>query len=421
MSAPVIAELPPGSTLEQQLALLADLSRDFASSLDIEDALQLAIQRFMDRLHADAASIFLLGDRADELVCHQCAGPVNITGLTVSVNEGIVGRTVRTGDCQIVRDVREDPNFSMSVDQGTGFVTRSILCVPLNVGDRTIGAIELMNKRTGDGLFNERDRHLVTALAASAALAINNARMAGQLVEKKRLEKELELAAEIQNNLLPSPEVAGCPITGINVPAWTVSGDFFDYFVLPDGRVYFNVADVSGKGMNAALLMAKTSSLLRCLAKTTCDAGELLARVNRELCETASHGMFVTIISGFYDPASDSVTLSNAGHPPALMFEDGGGLRQIEAGAPPLGITAEVSFSTERFTLGGRELYLFTDGLSESPDANGKPLDIVGVADVIRAHAELPVNERLNAIVDSVVRNASQQHDDVTMVVVGAI
>ncbi|RKZ35807.1 MAG: serine/threonine protein phosphatase, partial [Gammaproteobacteria bacterium] len=237
--------------LEEQLALLADLTGDFASSLDIDETLSTALQRFLRYMNAEAASVFLLESNDTKLVCHKCAGPVEISGLRLDASQGIVGKSVRDNACQMIRDVREEPDFSNSVDADTGFVTRSILCVPLVVKGRSIGAIELMNKRGGDGLFNEQDRNLVTALAGAASLAIHNARMAEALVEQERIKKELELAREIQRKLLPPPAGPEFPVSGVNIPAREVSGDFYDFLQLPNGRIYFNVADVSGKGMNA--------------------------------------------------------------------------------------------------------------------------------------------------------------------------
>jgi sigma-B regulation protein RsbU (phosphoserine phosphatase) len=117
------------------------------------------------------------------------------------------------------------------------------------------------------------------------------------------LNSELQLAREIQQSLLPKENTTRFPICGVNVSARHLSGDFYDYFVLPDGRIYFNLGDVSGKGMNAALLMAKTSSLFRCLGKKICNPGDLLAMINNEICETSVRGMFVTMIAGIYDPA----------------------------------------------------------------------------------------------------------------------
>ena len=407
-----------GRSLEEQLALLAEVSEGFASSLDVDETLAVALGRFMDYLDAEAASVFLLEDDGQVLECHKCAGPVNITGLRIGAQDGIVGESIRSRTCQIVRDVRSDPNFAESVDANTGFVTRSILCAPLMVRDRTIGAIELINKRSTDQLFVDQDLHLLMALAAAASLAINNAQMAEELVEKERLEKELELARELQRNLLPVAPDDRFPVFGLNIPAWEVSGDFYDFMQLPDGRIYFNLADVSGKGMNAALLMAKTSSLLHCLAKNVSDVGELMAAVNDEVCETASHGMFVTIVSGFIDPKTEQVTLANAGHQPALLHTPSGEFLQYPAGAPPLGIIPGAEFPVVEFSLDGGGLYLFSDGVTESLTETEEQLDVDGLMGLIRSVSALSSRVRLENIVAEVRRAESKQRDDITLMLI---
>ena len=405
-------------TLEEQLAVLADMTQGFASSLNIEETLETAIRRFMDYMDAAAASIFLLEDDGAALVCYKCAGPVNITGLRIDASQGIVGKTVRLNEAQMVRDVSLDPDFADAVDADTGFVTRSILCAPLTVRGRCIGGLELINKRGGDGLFNEEDQHLVSALASAAALAIHNARMAAELVEQERVRKELELAREIQVNLLPMGVGDDFPVAGMNVPAYEVSGDFYDFFKLSDGRIYFNLADVSGKGMNAALLMAKTSSLLRCLAKSGLDAGELLARVNNEVCETASHGMFVTIVSGFIDPRNGVVELANAGHQPPLFHHGDDRFTEIPAGAPPIGIVPATVFPVTTLNLDGGSLYLFTDGVTESTGADEQPLDVAGLKTLIRASSDLASCDRLRVIVDAIRSRSARQRDDITLMII---
>ena len=407
-----------GRTLEEQLALLAEVSEGFASSLDVDETLAVALGRFIDYLDAEAASVFLLEDDDQVLACHKCVGPVDITGLRIGAQDGIVGETIRSGACQIVRDVSLDQNFADSVDADTGFVTRSILCAPLMVRERPIGAIELINKRSDDQLFDEQDRHLLVALAAAASLAINNAQMAEELVEKKRLEKELELAREIQRNLLPVAPDEQFPVYGLNIPAWEVSGDFYDFMQLPDGRIYFNLADVAGKGMNAALLMAKTSSLLHCLAKSVADAGELLKAVNDEVCETASHGMFVTIVSGFIDPKTERVTLANAGHQPALLHTPDGGFVQFPAGAPPLGIISDADFPVVEFSLEGGGLYLFSDGVTESLTEADEQLDVEGLMELIQTVSPLASSVRLENLVAEVRRAESHQRDDITLMLI---
>jgi len=405
-------------TLEDQLELLAEVTQSFASSLDIDETLNNAIEKFMEYLDAEAASIFLLENANAELVCRACAGPVDISGLRLPSSAGIIGKTVKSRACQIVRDVSLDPNFAKNVDADTGFVTRSILCTPLLIKQECIGALELINKRGGDGLFDERDKHLLSALASAASLAIHNARMADQLVEQERLQKELELAREIQLDLLPPPGDSGFPVVGMNVPAREVSGDFYDFFQRADGKIYFNLADVSGKGINAALLMAKVSSLLHHLAKEIRDPGELLARVNDEVCETASHGMFVTIVSGFVEPDTHTVHLSNAGHQPALIHRHDGSFEEIAAGAPPLGIVAGTDFPVSTLSLRNGTLYLFTDGVTESMDENNVALDMEGLRRLIKARATVAASKRLQEIVAEIRKPEISQRDDITMMLI---
>ena len=145
------------ASLDQAAVFLAKLTHDFASSLDVDETLKHAIDRFIVYLNAEAASIFLLEDDDRALVCRECAGPVDIKGLKLDPGQGIVGQTVQHNEAKIVRDVSENRSFAATVDEGTGFATRSILCAPLSVRGECIGALELLNKRSEDGLFDLND------------------------------------------------------------------------------------------------------------------------------------------------------------------------------------------------------------------------------------------------------------------------
>lgn len=405
-------------SIEQQLAFLAEISQSFASSLDIEEALQTALSQFLKYLNAEAAAIFLMEDSGRELVCRGCVGPVDVLGLRLKPNQGIVGRAVTQHQCQMVRDVSQDPDFYNKADQQNEFNTRSILCAPLMVRGECLGALELINKLSGDGLFEESDRHLTSALASAAALAIHNTRMAKSLVDQQRLEKELELAREIQVSLLPPAASETFPVQAVNLPAQEVSGDFYDYFQLSDGRIYFNLADVSGKGMNAALLMAKASSLLHYLAKTEADPGRLLALANDAICESASHGMFVTIVSGFLNPHNATVTFSNAGHLPPLFQDATGRFYEYEAEVPPLGVIPGGEFPTRTLSLAGGCLYLYTDGVTESRDVFGSQLGVKGFKEIIRVHGNKPLPQRLINLINDIMRDQTP-HDDTTLMLLG--
>lgn len=407
----------PASREGSIAGLLAEVTQEFAASLNVEDTLQDAIDQIIDYLQAEAASIFLLDEANRSLICRKCAGPVDITGLRLALGQGIVGATVHSNQLQLVRDVSQHTQFAASIDRDTGFSTRSILCVPLAVRGQCIGALELINKRGGDGLFGASDVHLATAVAAAAALAIHNARMTQVLVEQERMRKELELARAIQISLLP-PADSTLPIHGLNLPAREVSGDFYDYVMLADGRIYFCIADVAGKGINAALLMAKTTSLLRCLAKTIRDPAELLAQVNVEVFETASLGMFVTIIAGFVAADRRSIQFANAGHHAPLQRLADGGYRELAATAPPLGVVAELCATTQSLALADGSIYLFTDGLTEARDGSGRALGLAGLKAVLETVNAVSSSTRLSAVVTVLEAQHRHFHDDITLVLV---
>ena len=409
------------ATPERLAGLLADVTHEFASSLNVEETLQNAIDQIIVYLNAEAASIFLLeddGENGEALICRKCAGPVDVTGLRLRPDQGIVGETVSQNAAQIVRDVSKNENFAGVVDEDTGFVTRSIMCAPLTVRGQCIGALELINKRSGDRLFATSDMHLATAVASAAALAIHNARMAQALVEQERVRKELELARQIQLSLLPPASPASFPVHGLNIPAREVSGDFFDYCEVQGERIYFSLADVSGKGMNAALLMAKTTSLLRCLAKSTQGPAELLAKVNAEICETASLGMFVTIVAGYIYPETGTVDLSNAGHQPPVFRRMDGTYDEFGATAPPIGILPDVAFESTQIQLGDGSLYIFTDGVTESIAPDGTELGVEGLCAILDNASEFDSERRLEEIVKRIRAQDRKVHDDLTLLLI---
>lgn len=409
--------------IKDHLYLIAEMTREFTASHDYKTIVHAALERITRFIGAEAASLFLLADNGETLACSACFGPVDITGLRISATTGVVGRTVQTREGTMVRDVSEDADFGASVDAKTGFTTRSLLVAPLSVGQDCLGAIEIINRVGGDGLFEADDLVLLETLARAAALAIHNYRLTEQIVQQERERHELELAAEIQRDLLPQPSSREFPVHGINIPARSVSGDFFDILTLSDGRIWFNVGDVSGKGMNAALLMAKTSSLFRCLAKSAEHPGQLLNAINSELCETNSRGMFVTMVGGLFDPATGRLTLTNAGHEPPLHFD----LRterftSIPADGPPLGIAPGIAgpdgYPVTEFDLAGGMLYVFTDGLTEATTFGGGMLGIDGARALIRDHADESPDIRLKSISGAVKLPGQSLRDDLTLLVV---
>lgn len=249
------------------------------------------------------------------------------------------------------------------------------------------------------------------------------ARLEQALDERDRLaaeiNRDLNLAREIQQSLLPEERQHDDPVNGINLSAKILSGDFYDYFSLDNGDIYFNLADVSGKGVNAALLMAKASSIFRCLGKRIADPAQLLFEVNNELCETSVHGMFVTMVAGVYSPHSGEVRLVNAGHPPALLFSEDGLCREFEATAPPLGVIANIHYTEYRFQLGNGSLYMYSDGVTEGYINDHSTLELSGLFKLIATmDTRLSPVERLQQIIQPFVQTTQPLRDDVTLLLV---
>ncbi len=414
---PAADPLMPAS-LADDLDLIADMTADFARSRDIEESLRLGLTHIATRMQAEAASLFLMDAQTGDLVCHACWGPADVTGLRLADGQGIVWRAVRDNRPQLVQDAEHDPDFTRRVDGHSGFVTRSVLCAPLTVRGERLGAIELFNRRGGTS-FDEDDRRVLQALAASAALALISARQAEAMAQQQALQRELALAAGIQRAMLPKPRPAGFPIHGVNVAARGVSGDFFDVVALADGRLAFTIADVSGKGMNAAMLMSKTASLFRCLAKRLSGPGELLAAIDAELAETGSAGMFVTMVAGILAPDLGRVVLANAGHDDPVLIQ-GARVSRVTGGMPPLGVDPALfrdGCPEQVVYLDGGALYLFTDGLTEARDDQGGMLGTGGLVDLLMAQSRLPARRRLARVVAEVAASEPGPRDDLTLLV----
>lgn len=405
----------------RMLRHLQDIIHGFACSLDVDATLDVTLNSLMANMRTEAASVFLLTPDRRELICHACAGPVDLKGLRMDAAKGIAGRAIATGEIQLLRDVRQSANFYGAIDAATGFTTRSLLCCPLQVQDQTLGAIEIVNRvptlDNPDGLFDEVDAQLLAILAATAALALRNASLAKELVTSETLQHELALARNIQESFLPAFD-ADCPILGINLAAKNVSGDFFDYMKLADGRYAFNIGDVSGKGMDAALLMARAHSLYHCLAKTHATPADIFATINEELSEHSTRGMFVTMIGGIYDPRTKHVTLANAGHVPAIAHDRNGNFRLFESRSLPLGILPDQVFEEVSFSLAEASLYLYTDGLSEGlARVLKQPDDPGNLQTLIRTYRHLPRQQRLQQFAHEASR-LDYSFDDLTILLI---
>ncbi|TDR20834.1 SpoIIE family protein phosphatase [Marinicella litoralis] len=418
VSNPIFSEDPAqqsAGTLEQ-LTLLADLSQDFVKSMNINDILRRAVTRIKTYMDAEAASVFLVDREQQNLVCRASAGPVDVTSMAIKTDAGIIGRTFTTGTSQMIKDAEKDKDFICHVDTLTGFRTRSVLCAPLISQDKTIGVIQVLNK-LDEKLFQPRDNDILRLLATPIALAVQNARFTLNFVEQKRIKKELTLARKLQRSLLPGRLKPPFPVVGTNISANEVSGDFYDYFTLNDGTVGFIIGDVSGKGIDASMLMVRASSLLRWIGKDKLPPGQWLAKANKELCEKASRGLFVCAAVGYYNPITDEAIWSNAGLPPVIYKCPKGNIKTWTADAPPLGIkTSDLSFDQQATKLNSGGLYFLTDGLTDARNEHNQRRELEGIIEDIKNIQSESPEVRIGKLITSARRH--KLNDDATVLLI---
>ena len=404
------------------LEIITKLNQEFALSLDLNDTLKTALQVIVARINAQAANIFLINEKKRKFQCIASLHQDYLDEYELDLKDGVMGKAVEQRKCirvgNVKKDVREIAEFYFDLDNKTNFTTFSVLCSPLIAANECIGVIHCLNKKTNTKLFEENDRKLLETLSGPAALAIKNAKTAKELIDKNRMQKEIEIVGEIQKTLLSENKNEEFPIAGINIPAKVVSGDFYNFSDLGDGKYGFGVADVSGKGIKSSLLMSKASSLYRCLSKTNYSASDLLFQLNNEICETISRGMFVTMLIGIYDSNKKELLLSSAGHEPPLILSADGTFSNFSEAGPPLGIMPKTKYPEHTIPFEKSSMYIFTDGITEIKNPNGEMLGSEGFENYIKKYQSTAINDRLKTMIDDILGAGHIQKDDLTIVAI---
>ncbi len=376
-------------------------------------------------LNVEAASLFLVNSDGDlELATASGGGrTIGTQRITVPRGRGVAGWVLEFGTPLLVPDAYSDPRFFPEVDRQTNFRTRSILCVPLLRGGAEIGVLQGLNP-IGRESFDTTDLEAFVAYGNLAATAIDKMRTIERQREQQRVEQEFAFAREIQASFLPQvlPQSADLCFAATYRPAQNVGGDFYDVFEAAPGEFYFVIGDVAGKGMPAALLMAQALSMLRSILKSGIAPEAAMARWNAMLWGRTIRGMFITTLLGRIVPGGRCVELASAGHCRPMRVSPNRPPVEVDlSGSPPIGILREISCSQQSITLDLHEwLVLFTDGLVESFDEEGLPLDRSGVMEMLR-----PPFTSASDVIDAINtgelnhRGHAEPHDDLTALVFG--
>lgn len=348
------------------------------------------------------------------------------------VGEGLVGRVAQTGRAELVGDATIDPRIVRHEDPA--LTVRSVIAVPLTFRDEFFGVLAVANP-ADDRPFTEIEFSLLQSLGEQAALALHNAAFLNLQIEKSQLDMDLSIASGIQQMLLPRHTLtfAALDLDARYTPAQKVGGDLYDIIGLPDGRLGVVVADVSGKGISASLLMAIVRTSLRHIAPRHASPAKVLTELNRSIAADLHGGLYVTMLYAVIDIARNTVSFARAGHElPLFVRRDAVSGAQVShfAGSEgmPVGMVTDDLFAEviadqiEPFAPGD-VMVLYTDGITETPNEDQKEYSNARLADVVRRLQERPAREINDGILESVMKFAGDapQRDDLTLVSVKRI
>lgn len=414
-----IAELR--QRLEQQRRLI-EASHALHTSLDLREVLGLILSEATEGVGVERGTVFLFTEDGSELWSEVVAGSEYVE-IRLPVGQGIAGHVAATGETIRIDDAYADARFDPSWDERSGFRTRNILCAPVR-GRRgeIVGVFQLLNKRTGR--FSSTDEEFLGGLSIHAALALENARLHSAALERERQAREIDLALEVQRRLQPEQRelaIGRFVAAGRNEVCEDASGDYYDLITgLPGGRICIVVGDVSGHGLQAALVMAEVRALLRALVATTENVARVVELLNAHLVPDLDDGKFVSLFVALIDPRNGRVEWCNAGHcPPLHLRASNRELRHLSRTGVILGIDADLSYAAgESFVLEPGDLLLcYTDGVTEARDQRGRFFGEERLCEEVMQRPGASPRALLDSLREEVERwtHGSPNGDDLTM------
>ena len=353
-----------------ELHALQAISRLAAEEPDLEAALQRIVELVAEVMDVRASSIRLLDPASGELhiaAVHDLSDDYQGKGRILLADTEIDRRALGEAGYAVVDDLAEDPRVLFPEQARAEGVVSALVAGMTYRGER-VGLIRVYTGRPHR--FARREIDLLRAVAGMAASAIVNVRLREESRQAERMEQQLKVAAMVQQRMLPQavPELPGMTLAGIYLPAMELAGDLYDYIPLPEGNLGLLVADVSGKGVAAALIGSLVRGSLRAQLDHVYDLSDAMAGVNHMLCRDTQPGEFVTLFYGVLDTAKRRLTFCSAGHPPALLWRDGG-IGHLTTHNMLLGVDEDATFDQGVIDLlPGDRLLLYTDGLPDAAD-----------------------------------------------------
>ena len=402
------------------LALISKVGITLLSSSTLEQTLEQIVSLVFEAVPADRCLLMMRDEGSEELkvAVARLRDRVGEVG-EIRVSRNVMDEVVMRGKSVLTSDAQHDPRFASGtvVLQGV----RSVLAVPLGVAEKVFGII-YADSPIAEGRFTEDHLKVLTTLASVAAIRVENARLVESRLQQERLERELQLAMEIQQRFQPTapPVVTGYEFQGISFPCYEIGGDYYDFIQRDDGRLVIALGDVSGKGTAAALLMSSLHAAIHAQTGSHDTLVETISAVNRYLAENIPPNRFVTLFYAELDPESGALSFLNAGHNPPLIVHAAGTVEQLASGGLPLGIKADADYREGRTTMQlGDVLVIYSDGVTEAASPNGEEFGPTRLYEVVSRNVESSaagIRDRIESALTK-FSQGTQAADDITLVI----
>jgi serine phosphatase RsbU (regulator of sigma subunit)/pSer/pThr/pTyr-binding forkhead associated (FHA) protein len=416
-----ITDRPPAEKDVSRLQTLTQLAKELIEDRPMSELFGFIVDSIMKHLHPSRAAVALIGPDGRSFTKVEVRRQDKNDTSELTISGTLLADIVQEKKALAYIDVTGNEKLSRAqsiIMQGI----HSILCAPMMIGDSVVGVLYL------DYLFTQRsisedDVRLAAQIARFAAIKLETTRLREDAIQKRIMDEELRTASSIQRRLLPDAPAAveGYTFVGHNQPCRTVSGDYYDFVVRPDGRVYFVIGDVSGKGVTAGLMMAGLQVAFRIFSKSDPDPATFVTKLNLALKENLPQSKFVTLFLGRLDTTTGAIEYVNAGHTPPLLLTSSGASELTESDLL-LGVVSRAEFVNRKLQLHpGDSLILFTDGVTESRGKEGAEMGPARIAKAIsslHAREAREIAERVEEAVLEHVGDAENLDDDVTLVIV---
>ncbi len=405
------------------LGLISKVGVTLLSATGLDDTLDQVASLVFESVPAERVVIMLRDESADGglqiKVARQRGASEPLSEVRISRN--VMSEVFENGKAVLTSDAQHDPKFASQTIVLQGI--RSVLSVPLSVDERHIFGLIYADSPTHETTFKEEHLDILTTLASVASIRVENASLLDERINRERMERELELATEIQQRFQPSgpPKVEGYDFQGISFSCYEIGGDYYDFIPRHNGNMMLALGDVSGKGTAAALLMSSLHAAIHAQVSAKRDLAETVVSINEYLSENTPSNRFVTLFISELDPATGKLTFINAGHNPPLIVRSNGSIERLESGGLPLGLMGFAQYEVGSAHLNqGDVLFVYSDGVSEANDIDENEFGMDRLQDVLAQN----VGRTASGIRDKVESALSEftgtapANDDITLLIV---